>query len=425
MPPTRHCSMLLALIATGLVLQSDIPSANAETPAEFYKGRSITAVIGFAPGGGYNHYMRALSKFMPRHIPGNPTILSRNMPGGGSLIAANYIYNNAAKDGSVIGMFASSALFSKMLGETKAAFDIDKFTWIGNMDQTIGTCAIWHESGLKSFDDLYRREVVFGASGPSSVNSQHARVFNALLGTKVKVIHGYDGSTGVLLAMQRGELQGGCGFALSSLKATRRDDWQSGRLKVIIQTGREKSPELVGVPHLYDMAKSEDDKKVMDLIYGTHSLGRPVAAPPSLPADRIKVLRAAFDATTKDPEFLKDAETLHLPIDPWTGEQSEKFITQVASYSQAVADRAQKALEIGEVVNVQLKKLNGKISAIDKRALTIKDASGNETKVAIHPKNTKVSIAGKPSSVSQLKADMSCDLEYFGAGDLAPKMACN
>ncbi len=414
-----------AAIATIGTLLTSATSASAQSPEQFYKGRELTTIIGFHPGGGYNAYMRLLSKHMARYIPGNPTIVPRNKPGAGSLLAANYIYNVAPKDGSVMGMFASSTLFSKLLGEKKAKFEINKFTWIGNLDVTTGTCTVWHESGIKSFDEFRKREIIYGAAGPGSVNSQHPRGFNALLGTRIKVIHGFPGSTGVLLAMQRGEVDGGCGFALSSLKARRRQVWKQGKLIVVIQTGKEKSAELSGVPHLYEMAKSEEDKKVMDLIFGTHALGRPISAPPGVPADRVKVLRAAFNATMKDAEFLKDAKKRHLPINPWTGEKTEKFVATYASYSRKVVDRAINALKIGEIVKVKLKKLSGKIKAIKKRRLTVTDASGKDIKIKVHPRRTKLTIAGKKAKPKDLKVNMSCSMDYYGAGDLAKKMSCN
>lgn len=417
-------SWLLIFIASSLYFAAS-GHVQAQSVDEFYKGRTMTAIIGFPPGGGYNHYMRLLTRYMPRHIPGNPNIISRNMPAAGSLVAANYIYNTAPKDGSLIGVFAASTLFSKLMGEVKADFDIPKFTWIGNMDKTIGTCAVWHESKIKSFEDLYRQEGMFGASGPGAVNSTHARAFNALLGTRVKVINGYNGSTGTFLAMQRNELDGGCGFALSSLKATRASDWKDGRLKIIIQTGKIKSPELDGVPHLYDMAKSEEDKMVMDLIYGTHILGRPISAPPEISADRKKALRDAFDASMKDPDLLAEAAKLNIPIDAWTGEETERIIAQFASYPQRIVNRAIKVLEVGEVINVKLKTMSGTIDSIDNRSVIITDRTGKRTTVMVHPQQTKLTIAGSTAKTGQLKAGMTCLIEYFGAGDLAPKVSCN
>ena len=207
-----------------------IPS-NADDVAAFYKGKTISAIIGYPPGGGCDVYMRALARHIGRHIPGNPVVVPRNMPGAGSLVAANNIYNAAAKDGTAIGNFASSTLFSVKLGETKANFEIDKFTWIGNMVQPTGHASFTNAQTSRKFQDLFARKAVFGASSPSAVNSIHVRGFNALLGTRIQIVNGYPGSTDVLLAMSRGEADGGCGFALSSLKTTRRQDWESGEIR--------------------------------------------------------------------------------------------------------------------------------------------------------------------------------------------------
>jgi tripartite-type tricarboxylate transporter receptor subunit TctC len=335
-----------ALAATAIVVSSTaIPSHASDDVAAFYKGKTITAIIGYPPGGGYDVYMRSLARHISRHIPGNPVVVPRNMPGAGSMLAANYIYNNAAKDGTAIGIFASSTLFSVKLGETRGNFEIDKFTWIGNMDQTIGTCVVHKRANIGAFRELFTRNVTFGASGPTAVNSTHARGFNALLGTHIRVVNGYPSSTDVVLAMSRGEVDGGCGFALSSLKTSRRQDWESGEIKVIVQTGFEKSAELKDVPHVYDYAKVEDDKKVMHLIYGTHALGRPISAPPGIPADRVKALRDAFHATMKDPVFLAEAGKQNMPIDPWTGDQTERVIARFTSYPPAIFNRARNVLK--------------------------------------------------------------------------------
>jgi tripartite-type tricarboxylate transporter receptor subunit TctC len=321
-------------------------------------------------------------------------------------------------------MFASSTLFSVKLGETKAQFEMDKFTWIGNMDQTIGTCVVSAASKINSFQELFTKSAIFGASGPAAVNSTHARAFNALFGTRIQVVNGYPGSTHVLLAMSRGEVQGGCGFALSSLKTTRRQDWESGEIKPIIQTGYEKSGELKGVPHIYDFAKSEDDKKIMNVIYGTHALGRPISGPPGIPADRKEALRKAFNATLADPEFLAEAAKQDMPIAPLTGEQTEKFIAQFASYPSEVYDRAIKILEAGEVVNVKLKVIEGSVANVASNVLTVNPASGNPIKLEVDARETTVTIAGAKAAAADLKQGMSCRFEYFGENDLAPKADC-
>ncbi len=281
-------AILGGLIAAG----ASAPGLAAE--AQLYKGKTFKVMVGFHPGGGYDTYARLIARHINKYLPGNPTVVTVNYPGAGSLRLANYIYNRAPKNGMEVGIFASSAGFGPLYLVKQAKFKTEKFTWIGNLDQSIGTCTAWHTSGIKSFEELKKSEVIYGSSSPSSVASQHPRGFNALLGTKIKIINGYPGSTGVLLAMKRGEVQGGCGFALSSLKARRRDEWKSGKLRILVQTGKKKEPELAGVPHLYDMAKDDDEKKVMDLIYGLHTFGRPVAAPPGLPRKLTELLRTAF-----------------------------------------------------------------------------------------------------------------------------------
>ena len=416
---------LLASTAAVAALSAGAGAPAAADVSGFYKGKSLSGIIGYPPGGGYDLYMRLVSHHMGRHIPGNPGIVPRNMPGAGSLVAANYIYNTAPKDGTILGAFASSTLFSVKLGETRGKFEIDKFTWIGNLDQTVGTCTVWHTSGIKSFDELMTRESIFGASGPTAVNSTHARGFNALFGTRIKVINGYPSSTSALLAMKRGEVQGGCGFALSSLKATRAQEWASGDLRVVIQTGFEKNEkELKGVPHIYDYAKSEDDKKIMHLIYGTHILGRPISAPPALPADRARALRDAFNAMVKDTKFLAEADKLKLPIAPWTGEKVDDVIRQFATYPKEVYARTIDILKVGDIVIVKLKSAEGKIASIKKRNLQMTDAAGKKVKFKIHPKQTKATIGGKKAKATEIKAGMTCKIEYFGDGDLATMAAC-
>jgi tripartite-type tricarboxylate transporter receptor subunit TctC len=411
---TRHCfrafhswPTVSRLTAAALIGAGALASgANAQAAAaDFYKGKRVSIYVGNHPGGGYDAYTRLLARNIGRYIPGKPGTVVRNMPGAAGIRLANYLYNSAKKDGTEIGVFASSSAFAPLFGVKKAKFKIEKFTWIGNIDQTTGTCTAWHTSGFKTFDDLLKKPIIYGATGPTGVNSEHPRGFNALLGARIKVIHGYPGSTGVLLAMKRGEVQGGCGFALSSLKARRRREWKSGKLVVLVQTGIKKHPELAGVPHLYDYVKSDEDKKVLDLIYGRHILGRPLAAPPKIPADRTKALRAAFMATMKDPEFLKGAKTQHLPVQPWDGKQVHKIINQFLNYPPAVVKKARTAMAVGKVVKVKLKRLKGTITKVSGR-------------------RSKISIGGKKAKKKALKAGMNCSFRHYGNGDIAKKITC-
>lgn len=411
-------------LGTTLAVMVFSPGASAQSVMDFYKGKKIAFYVGYSPGGGYDAYSRLLSRHMGRNIPGTPGMVVKNMPGAASMRLANYLYNKARRDGSEMGIFASSIALAPLFGSKMAKFDPLKFTWIGNLDQSVGTCSVWHTSGLKTFDDLLTQPAIFGASSPLGSDSEHARGYNYLFGTRIKVIHGYAGSTGVLLATKRGEVQGGCGFQLSTLKSRRRQDWKSGKLVVLVQNGFKKSPDLKGVPHIYDYVKTDEDKKVLDLIYGRHILGRPISAPPQLPKDRVKALRAAFMATVKDKAFLKEAKRLHLTIQPWDGKQVEKILVQFLSYPKSVIAKARKAMEMGKVIKVKLKRVKATVTKIGKKRISVTDKSGKKYTFKLHRRRTKISIAGSKVKRKALKVGMTCDFRYYANKDLTRKITC-
>jgi tripartite-type tricarboxylate transporter receptor subunit TctC len=332
------------LAAAALLFTAHTASAAADAVADFYKGKQLNLIIGYAPGAGYDTYGRLFARHYGNHVPGNPIIVAQNMPGAGSIKAANHLYNLAAKDGSVLGIFASSAAFEPLFGGEGAQFDTAKFTWIGNMDESVGTCAVWHTSGISKFEDLLSKETIFGGSGPAAVTSQHALALRHLLGGKIKLVQGYNGALEVKLAMARGEVQAGCGMALSSLKSQHAAEWKSGQMNVIVQLAIEKSPELPGVAHVYDFAKDEETRQVFDLVFGRHVIGRPIAGPPAIPDDRKGALRAAFLATMKDPKFTAEADKLGLDVTPSDGEGVEALFQRFFSYPQAVVDKAVAAM---------------------------------------------------------------------------------
>jgi tripartite-type tricarboxylate transporter receptor subunit TctC len=314
--------------------------AAADAVADFYKSKQINLIIGFAPGAGYDTYARLLSRHYGTHLPGKPGIVVQNMPGAGSLKAANHLYNVAAKDGSVIGMFASSTAFEPLFGGEGAHFETAKFTWIGNMDESVGTCVAWQTSGIDKFDDLMVKDTIFGGSGPAAVTSQHALALKNLLGAKIKLVQGYNGAGDVKLAMARGEVQASCGFALSSIKSQHATEWKSGQFKIIVQLAIEKNPELAGVTHIYDYAKTDEMRQIFDLVFGRHVIGRPISAPPGIPEDRKRALRDAFMATMKDPAFLADATKLKLDVSASNGEGVEKLFARFFSYPKSAVDKA-------------------------------------------------------------------------------------
>ena len=337
--------MAATAIAWGLTLAVCPAPARADAVGDFYKGKQISLVIGFAPGAGYDTYGRLFARHYPAQMPGNPAVVVQNMPGAGSLKAANHLYNLAAKDGSVLGSFASSTAFEPLFGGEGAQFDTAKFTWIGNMDESIGTCVAWHSSGIDKFDDLMVKDSIFGGSGPAAVTSQHAVALKNLMGAKIKLVQGYNGAGDVKLAMARGEVQASCGFALSSIKSQHTSEWKSGQIKILVQLAIDKTPELAGVPHLYDYAKTDEMRQVFDLVFGRHVIGRPIAAPPTIPEDRKQALRAAFMATMKDAAFLADADKLKLDVSASDGEGVEKLFARFFGYPQAAVDKAIAAMK--------------------------------------------------------------------------------
>lgn len=339
---TRVIGALIA-IALSTALLPSLPAA-ADAVEDFYKGKTINLIIGYAPGAGYDTYGRLIARHFGRQMPGNPNIVPQNMPGAGSIKAANHIYNVAAKDGTVLGMFASSAAFEQMFGGEGVQFDTAKFTWIGNIDESIGTCGVWHTAGVKTFDEMLKKELVFGGSGPAVVTSQHAVALRNLLGAKIKLVQGYNGANEVKLAMARGEVNGGCGMALSSLKSQHTQEWKSGQLMPMVQLAIERSPELPGVAHIYDYAKDEETRQVYDLVFGRHVIGRPLSAPPGVPNERKQALRKAFMATMTDKTFLADADKLKLDITPSDGEGVEKLFSRFFGYPKAVIEKAVAAM---------------------------------------------------------------------------------
>jgi tripartite-type tricarboxylate transporter receptor subunit TctC len=314
-------------------------TAAAQAPG--FSGETIAIEIGYGPGGGYDTYARLLAKHYGRLIPGNPSVVPRNMPGAGSLRAANFIYNLAPKDGTELGAWAASTAMEPLLGNELAKFDAAKFSWIGSMNQDISFCGVWQKPGAAtSFEDMLTTETIFGSAGPASISFQHPLVLKNLLGANARVVTGYAGSREVNLAMQRGEVNGSCGLFVSSIKSQFFKDVEEGRLKLVIQMGPKTTDEFGKVPSVFDFVKTEDDRKVLELHFKQILLGRPLAGPPGMPPERLAALRAAFMRTMKDPEFLADAQRANIDIDPVTGEQVDELLEQFAKYPKSVIDKA-------------------------------------------------------------------------------------
>jgi tripartite-type tricarboxylate transporter receptor subunit TctC len=317
----------------------------AATPAaafaqDFYKDRQISMLVASGVGGGYDVYARALGRHMPRHIPGTPVFVARNMPTAGGLTAANTLYNASERDGSVIAALTNGVPMDPLFGVKEAKFDGRKFSWIGSMGKLQNICATWHASPIKTIQDAQAREVVVGASGPTSNSSIMPRIANEVLGTKFRVINGYDPSSGLNKALENGEVEGICGLGWSTLTASRPDWVRDNRLNVLVQFGFEKLADLPNVPSALDLVTSAEKRAVLELILVRQETGRPIVGPPDVPADRLAILRRAFDATMKDQEFLTEAKKLQLDIDPLDAAAIEKLLANAYAAPKNIVEAA-------------------------------------------------------------------------------------
>jgi len=332
------CALQLGLFAAAY-------SARADAISDFYSRKTMTLIAGFPPGGGYDSYIRVLARHFGQFIPGKPTIVPANMPGAGSMNAANHIYNDEPSDGTVLGMFASSVVMEPLLGNKAAQFDPEKFGWIGSMSQDVSYCGVWQTPGAAAtFDDMLRKETIFGGGAPAAITYQHPLILKNVLGANIRMIPGYAGTRDIDLAMQRGEVNGECGLYASSIKAQFLDDVKSGRLRLVIQMGSRKSTEFGEIPSVFDYVKSDDDRAVLELHFKSLVLGRPLAGPPGIPQDRLTALRAAFMATMKDQDFLAEAGKAGLDIDLATADEVQGLLKHFATFSPAIFAKARQAI---------------------------------------------------------------------------------
>jgi tripartite-type tricarboxylate transporter receptor subunit TctC len=325
--------------ATMLLLGS-VDRGGAQAPADFFKGRTIDLYIGYSVGGGYDVYARMIARHMGRHIPGNPTIIPKNMEGAGSIRLANWLYNVAPRDGTAFGTVSRGVPFDPLLGSPATQFDAREFTWIGSANNEVSVCVAWRTTGIARFEDLLSKELVVGGSSAASDTDQFAKLLNALFGTKLKLAAGYPGGNEINLAIERGEVGGRCGWSWSSVVATHKHWLEQNRIAVLIQTALSKHVDLLDVPLIADLTRTEEERQIVWLIFARQVMGRPFLAPPGVPPERANVLRDAFMSTMKDPQFLADAEKAKLEITPVSGADIEKLVKEIYGTPKATAAKA-------------------------------------------------------------------------------------
>ena len=313
--------------------------AEADPVGDFYKDKIVELDIASSAGGAYDAYARAVARFLGDHIPGNPKVVPKNVPGAGGLKLAVSLYNTAPKDGTVIGAVIRGTVFEPTCGNAAAQFDGNKFGYIGSANDEVSTCVAWHDTGITKLEDLYTKELTVGGTGPGADTDVYPLVLNGILGTKLKLITGYPGGNDINLAMERSEVGGRCGLSWSTILATR-PDWVADRkIVVLVQLALKKHADLPDVPLVMDFAKTDEQTKMLRLVFARQSLGRPYIAPPGVPAERIVALRQAFTATMRDNRFLAEAQDAKLEIEPVAGEELQNLVRQSLDVPPALARR--------------------------------------------------------------------------------------
>lgn len=331
-------------IAAPLILMGPA-DAVAETAEQFYRGKTITLQIGYAPGGGYDVYARHFAKHFGRHMPGRPSVITQNVPGAGSLKLANTLYNSAPRDGTVIGSIGREQVTAPLFGVEGTQFDAKKINWIGNLDSAASLCVAWHATPFRSIEQVREREMIVGGTGPASITVVLPTALNQVLGYKFKVISGFPGGNDITLALERGEVEGRCGWSYASIKSTQPAWITEKKIRFLAASAFKRLPELPEVPSVLELAQSEADRQVIALILAGQVMARPFVAPPEIPEERLAALRAAFSATVRDPQFLAEAEKQGLELDPMDWQEMTETITRLYDTPAPVVKAAMEAIQ--------------------------------------------------------------------------------
>src|SRR4051794_33925140 len=317
---TMGIAMVMRIAAAvSLLALGSVAPASAEPVADFFRGKTINLSIGYTSGGGYDLNARVLAKHMGRHIPGNPTIVPQNMPGAGSLRVANFLYSVAPKDGTSFGMIGRGMAAEPLIGASQVPYDARRYTWIGSVGDQVGLCALWHSAPVKSWSDMLATPFAVAGEGSGSDSDIFTPMIRNLFGVKVRIISGYPGGPEMNIAMERGEVDGRCGWSWSSIKITKPAWLADKKINLLLQMALRKNGELSAVPLIMDFARDERERQILKLVLSRQQMAWPFLAPPDLPADRAQALRQAFNDTMKDAEYLAEAKQRTLDVNPMTG----------------------------------------------------------------------------------------------------------
>ncbi len=330
-------------VAAALILALTRVAA-ANDVEDFYRGRTLTLLISYSVGGGYDLYARLLAHYLGRHIPGNPNVVPQNMPGAGGLRAANYLFSAAPKDGSMIGTFSRSIPTMPLVTPQDAHFDGRKFSWIGSMSSDTSLCLTGAKSKVKTFHDMLTMPVVMGGQFAAADSDIYAHLYKNIFGAKIKLVSGYPGTNDITLAMERGEVDGICGLSWGTLKVAHPDWMKNKSVNLLVQAALKKDPELPNVPLALDLIDDPQKKQILYITFAPQQIGRPFAAPPGIPADRHAALSKAFDDTMKDPALLAEAAKEKMDIAPMTGGEVGELLDKLYAIPPDVIAKASKAI---------------------------------------------------------------------------------
>ena len=341
-----HRPYLRALCALAAAYASQ---AKADAVADFYKGRAVTVVVSSSAAGGYDTLARALARHMGKHVPGNPAFIVRNMPGAGGMTATNFLYNNADKDGSVIGLVQNNTPFEPLFGTKEAIYDPLKFNWLGTPSIETALLTVWHQAPVTTWQDVLTKEITMGSSGVNSTPSFYGRLLIETLALKLKLIVGYESQSRVFLAMERGEVDGYPSVFYSALTSTRPTWLPEKKVKLLVQIGLDKETNLPDVPSALDLARNAEDRSLIEVGAAPLGTGRPFLMPPGVPAERVAAMQKAMTDTFRDPAFLEEAKKRQLDVgSPRTGQELQALVQRIyTKTSPDVITRLRKIMNPG------------------------------------------------------------------------------
>jgi tripartite-type tricarboxylate transporter receptor subunit TctC len=338
--------MRIARIVAAVAVAITAASGAGAQPADaFYKGKRITIVVGSAAGSGYDAYARLLARHMSKHIPGNPLLIVQNMPGGGGLTAANHLYSVAGGDGTTIGSIQRGLLISPLILPDGVRYDVNKLRWLGSTNAETGVVAVWHTAPHLTIADVMEKEMIVGGSGPYTDSETTPRAYNRILGTKFRIVSGYESTAPVLLAMERGEVQGIGNSSWSNWTTMFAHYLKEKTVRLLLQSGLDKNPDLPDVPLVLDFAKTDADRQALKLLLAPNEIGRPFVVPPSVPADRLQVLRTAFEEAMHDNALIEEAKAHNMDISPVTGKHIEDTVAYLYSLPTSVIRTVREAIQ--------------------------------------------------------------------------------